>query len=142
MGDDPPATAMPPLGAAALRAVEPDRRTALLAAGDVAAVVGVLVAGMRRHGVDPLAEPGHAAAVVGPFVVGWLLAAPLVGAYAADLSRVGPAANGWLLAALVGLSLRATPAFPGGVTGPFGFVVSGFGLLAVGGWRLLAARLP
>jgi len=132
---------MPPLGAAALRAVEPDRRTALLAAGDVAAVVAVLVAGMRRHGVDPLAEPGHAAGVVGPFLAGWVLAAPLVGAYAAaHLRRVGPAVNGWLLAALVGLSLRATPALPGGVTGLFGFVISGFGLVAVGGWRLLASR--
>jgi len=133
---------MPPLGLAALRATEPGRRTALLAAGDVAAVVGVLTVGLLTHGGTPAADPGHAAGVVGPFLLGWAVMAPLAGAYAAGESGpVGPGVNGWLLAALVGLSLRATFAFPGGVTGLFGFVISGFGTLAVGGWRVLAARL-
>lgn len=128
------------MGIAALRETEPTRPTVLLAAGDLLAVVLVLSAGMLRHGVDPIRTPDHAAMVVGPFLLGWVVGAPLVGAYSrgavsSPRAVLATGTNAWLIAALVGLVLRATQWFPGGVTGLFGVVITGFGLLAVGGWR-------
>ena len=137
---------MAPMGAAAVRDVEPSRRTALLAAGDLLAIVLVMTGGLLRHGLDPTASPDHAAMVIGPFLLGWVVGAPLLGAYARPVVAAPRAAlttgtNAWLVAALIGLDLRATAWFPGGVTGLFGFVVTGFGLLAVLGWRVAYALL-
>ncbi|PSP79632.1 DUF3054 domain-containing protein [Halobacteriales archaeon QS_1_68_20] len=143
-GDGP--TAMVRMGIAALRETEPTRPTVLLGVGDVLAVVLVLAAGMLRHNVDPLQSPDHATMVIGPFLLGWIVGAPLVGAYSGGTltsprAVLATGTNAWFIAALVGLVLRATAWFPGGVTGLFGVVVTGFGLLAVGGWRILSGIL-
>lgn len=138
------AARMVPMGVSALVDTEPTGRTALLAAGDLSAIVLVMASGMLRHNVDPLAVPVHTAMVIGPFVLGWAVAAPLLGAYSqpavsSPRGLLATGANAWLIAALVGLDVRATFRFPGGVTGLFGFVVTGFGLLAVLGWRTVYA---
>lgn len=132
------------LGTAALRDSPRTRRTAALLVGDLLAIVAVLTAGLLRHGVDPVAMPGHAALVIGPFVVGWLVAAPLLGAYARPtLASAGPtvgvAVLAWGPAALVGVVARATPAVPGSTPPVFVAVVAGFGALGVGAWRTVVA---
>lgn len=131
-------------GLAALGDVEGTGRTLALGVGDVLVVVAVLTAGMLRHGVDPMTERTHAVAVIAPFLVGWLLAAPILGAYArttlsSTRATVWAGAVAWLVATLVGVSFRATPAFPGTVTGLFAFVMIGFGLLGIVAWRLAFA---
>ncbi|MFC7007586.1 DUF3054 domain-containing protein [Halalkalicoccus salilacus] len=70
--------------------------------------------GLRSHGVDPLASPAYTAETVAPFLLGWLVVAPLLGVYTArvresfaeTLLSVGLA---WIVAALAGIGLRATP---------------------------------
>lgn len=119
-------------------------RTLGVVAGDLAAIVLVLSAGMLRHGVNPLARPGHAAAVVAPFVLGWVLAAPAAGAYAREAredlrASVGTAAVAWVVAAPVGAALRATPPLPGRSPPTFVLVVAGVGLAALVAWRAALA---
>lgn len=120
--------------------VERTRRHAGLLAADLLVVALVMLAGMVRHHPDLFAVAGRVVLVVGPFAVGWLVAAPLAGAYR-DTGRrsvAEAAANGagaWTLAALVGAGLRALPFLPGDSPPSFVAVVVGTGALAVAAWR-------
>jgi hypothetical protein len=117
--------------------------TALLLVGDLAVIVLQLSAGLVSHGIDPLAEPAYTAETVAPFLIGWLLVAPILGVYTARVREsftetvlsVGVA---WIVAALVGLGLRATPWLPGGAPAVFVAVTVGVGLVALVAWRLIA----
>jgi hypothetical protein len=120
--------------------VERSRLHGLLFAGDVVVVVVLLSAGMVRHGENPLVLFERAVLVIGPYVLGWLLAAALLGAYTTVARRsVGDAAanaaGSWFVAALVGSGLRATPALPGGAPPTYVAVVVGTGFVALVGWR-------
>ena len=75
-----------------------------------------------REGGGPAPPRGLAqqTATIAPFILGWVVAAPLLGAYspgAAESSKaaVPLALRSWLLADVVALGLRATPLFHGGV---------------------------
>jgi hypothetical protein len=117
-----------------------DRRAATLLAGDTAALVLFAVLGRGSHGeATGLAALGETLRTAAPFVVGWLAAAPWLGA----LSRAQTAGLGsmlrataltWPLALLLGALLRA--ASIGRFSPPSFYVVTFIvGLLLLGGWR-------
>lgn len=118
--------------------------TAWLVVGDAVVIVGFLLLGALRHGVNPLAQPLRVAGTVAPFLLGWLVAAPLVGAYAPRARRsVGTAAAlgvvAWFPANLIGSALRATPYFHGNAPLAFVAVTFGVGAVFLGVWRAAVA---
>lgn len=119
---------------------EPSVVHASLLVGDVAVIVGLLSAGMLRHAENPIEMPERAVLVIGPFLLSWLVAAYLLGAYTAVArqSVVDAAVNAagtWLAAALLGAGLRATTSLPGGAPLSFVAVVVGTGALGLALWR-------
>lgn len=120
--------------------------TALLLVGDLAVIALQLSVGLVSHGIDPLAEPAYTAETVAPFLVGWLLVAPLLGIYTArvreSLSETALSVSiAWIVAALVGLGLRATPWLSGGAPAVFVAVTIGVGLAALLSWRLVVTAI-
>ncbi len=117
-----------------------DRRTALVAAGDLLVLAALLAVGVIQHGTDPLAEPLATAETMAPFLLAWLPVAALAGLYAADTigsprRTVRLTALAWLGAANVGLILRASPLFDGGAAWTFSAVITGLGLVVLVVWR-------
>lgn len=113
-------------------------------AGDLLAVLAFVLAGELRHGIDPVAQPLHVAGTAFPFYVGWAVAAPLVGAYAARTldsrrSAVGLGVGAWVGAVAVGQALRATPWFHGDAAPAFVLVSLVVGGVLLGGWRAIRA---
>jgi hypothetical protein len=120
--------------------------TALLAVGDLLVLVGFLVVGELRHGVNPVESPLVVADTVAPFLLGWVVAALAVGVYGPGATRtvktaVARAAGAWVLAAILGLSLRSTSLFHGDAPLSFAFVVTGIGVVSFSAWRGLVASL-
>lgn len=123
-----------------------DRDAWPMALGDVVLLVLVFASGTVRHnGLDVLwTEPLYTLATIAPFLVGWAVAAPLLGAYhprtRASLGwAVGAVVPAWLVADALALGLRATPWLHGGVSPVFALVtvVTGIGGLIV--WRIVYA---
>lgn len=117
-----------------------DRSVLALGAIDLALLAAIIVVGQLSHGVEPLAEPLVALETVVPFAVGWLAMAPLAGLYAPGVATslataVRVTTVAWVAAANVGLIMRASALFDGGASWPFPLVITGFGLLALVGWR-------
>lgn len=117
--------------------------TAWLALGDGLVIVAFLVVGELRHDVNPVAQPGHVAITIAPFLLGWLIAAPLVGAYSERARRSVPASVvfaivSWLVADLIGAALRATPVIPGNSPVTFVAVTFGVGGVSLAIWRAVA----
>jgi hypothetical protein len=126
--------------------IDPTPATVVLAVGDAAAIVAFAVAGAFSHGEAPVENPGIVVAISVPFLIGWAVVAAVAGLYERDAVadprtaavRTVPAV---LLGVGIGLALRATPWFRGGVAPTFvlvAVVVTGSLLL---GWRVLAAVL-
>lgn len=124
-----------------------DARVLALLLGDCTVIVAVLSLGIvRHHGVTGLLDVGGVLETVLPFLVGWLLAAPLVGAYGGGIDgrhrrSVGLAVAAWMGATVVGAGIRATAVVSGGATPVFVVVVAGTGGLGVALWRLVVAEL-
>jgi len=124
--------------------IDPTPVTVMLALGDAAAIVAFAVAGAFSHAEDPIGNPGVVAAISAPFLLGWVAVAAVAGLYEREaVASVRTAAIRTVPAAVlgigVGLALRATPWFRGGVAWTFVLVsVAVTGSLLVG-WRLLAA---
>ncbi|MEM4781322.1 MAG: DUF3054 domain-containing protein [Halalkalicoccus sp.] len=120
--------------------------TAVVLAGDLAIIVAQLSYGLVVHGTDPLAAPLYTAETVAPFVLGWLLVAPLLGVYTANVRRslvetVLAVGIAWIVAALIGVGLRATPWLVGGAPPTFVLVTVSTGLATLLPWRVLVAVL-
>lgn len=122
-----------------------DRETLPLAVGDVAVIVAFVYVGMVNHGTagfpPVVADLGPVALDAAPFLVGWVLVALPIGAYSPGAGESAKASiplavRSWIGAAVVGLGLRATPFFPGGVALVFAAVmlVGGSVALAVYRW--------
>jgi hypothetical protein len=125
-----------------------DGRAAPLAAGDVVVIALLFGAGTVHHNTFAFvaANPGYLAATIAPFLVGWVVAAPLLGAYAPGAAESAKAAvplglRSWVLADLVALGLRATPYVSGGVQLSFVAVSLGVGLVGLAIWRTLFFKL-
>ncbi|WP_049984794.1 DUF3054 domain-containing protein [Halobellus rufus] len=120
-----------------------DASAAPLVAVDALALSAVLTVGVINHnGVEYLstAPVGWLLTLV-PFLVGWAVAAPLVGAYSAGAAESAKAAiplavRAWVPGSIVGFALRASPLFSGGFQLSFGVVmfVTGGVALVVGRW--------
>lgn len=126
-----------------------DRETLPLAVGDVAVIVAFVYAGMVNHGTADfppvVAELGVVALDVAPFLIGWLLVSIPIGAYSPGAGESAKAAiplaiRSWIGAAVVGLGLRATPLFPGGVALTFAAVMLVGGAVALGVFRWVVFR--
>jgi hypothetical protein len=119
-----------------------------LAVGDLLALAAVLTIGVVNHnGVDYLsADPVGWLLTLVPFLVGWGLAGPLVGAYSAGAAESAKAAiplavRAWVPGAVIGLLLRWTPFFEGGVELVFAVIILLTGAVALGLWRWLFFKL-
>lgn len=113
-----------------------------LVVGDLLLIGAFLFAGVVNHGGAPLEQVGAFAGVAIPFYVGWLLAFPVAGVYAARTRRsprttVTRVVGAWVGAVLVGLALRATAFFPGGFAVTFMLVAIGVGLALLLPFHLL-----
>lgn len=117
-----------------------DRETLLVGLADVGLLAGLVLVGLLSHDVNPITEPLYALEATLPFLIGWLVIAPLGGVYGRDaLSSLRGAVRvttvTWIAAANVGLMLRASDLFTGGAVWPFSLVMTGFGLLVLVPWR-------
>lgn len=120
--------------------------TAGLAIGDLLMLLILLGMGSLRHNENPIEVPLLFADTVAPFLVGWIVASVIVGAYSARAQRsVRDAAlfggGTWIVASLIGAGLRATPLFHGNAPLMFVAVVTGIGLVLFVVWRGLAAAV-
>jgi len=119
-----------------------------LAVGDVVVLVLLLTVGVVQHnGVDYLStDPVGWLLTLVPFLIGWAIVAPLVGAYSAGAAESAKAAiplalRSWVPAALIGVGLRASPLFEGGAQLVFVLVVTLVGLVGLGVWRWLYFKI-
>lgn len=123
--------------------VDASRTTAGLALGDLAAIATFVVAGEISHGVSPIGQFPTVLDTFAPFLLGWLVVAPLAGVYARGIATrprtaLPLVAWTWVAAALAGQGLRATSLFHGGAALPFVIVSIGVGMSLLVGWRSLA----
>ncbi|WP_248896285.1 DUF3054 domain-containing protein [Haloplanus halobius] len=125
-----------------------DGRTAPLAVGDFLLIAVLFGAGTVHHnGVSYVAaNPGYLVGTLAPFFVGWIIAAPLLGAYAPGAAESAKAAvplalRSWLVADLIAMGIRATPFVRGNVALSFLAVSIGVGFVGLGLWRALFFKL-
>ncbi len=114
-----------------------------LAVGDLVAIIGVLTYGMIQHNT---LLPERALGVYAPFLLGWVVAAVLIGAYSAGAAESAKAAvplgiRAWVLAALIGFALRWTPVFPGDLDVIFVLITLVLPGVLIGGLRWLFFKL-
>lgn len=122
--------------------VEASRTVALLALGDLVALLVFAALGEYRHA-------GTVAATVQTalqFGVGWLVVAVPAGAYGPraleDLRRaVALGVGAWAAGAVVGALVRVATEPGAGLSPVFVLVTAGVGAVIFGGWRGLAARV-
>ncbi len=124
-----------------------DRGAVPLAVGDLVALIVLLTVGSLNHSTVDflLANPLHLLEVFAPFLIGWAIVSPLVGAYSAGAvetakSSVPLVIRSWIPAALVGLALREF-VFSGGAAPAFVVVMLVMGSVVLGGWRALYFKL-
>lgn len=89
------------------------RRTVLLVIGDALALLIFAALGRASHGEEAsLTALAQVAETAAPFIIGWFVAAPLVGAYRAQVTgalqpMLARTWLSWLIAWPIGLGLRA-----------------------------------
>lgn len=125
---------------AARSRVELSSRTAILALGDVLAILVFVAAGEYTHGFNPFVDVGRVAGTLAPFLIGWAIVATASGLYApasgTSIGRtVGKTFLAWILAVAIAQGLRATAVFHGSAALTFAIVsvVIGGALLCL--WR-------
>ena len=113
----------------------------MLALGDLSLIAVFVVVGEFSHGVSLFDQPGVVLDTAIPFYIGWVLVAPLAGAYGLRV-RESPrqaaliTGGAWTGAALVGQALRATALFHGGFAVPFVVVSIVVGVALLVPWRV------
>ena len=122
-----------------------DAGTWPIAVGDLLVLLLFLLAGTLWHGHTPAglrADPVIFVLVAGPFVLGWLVCAPLVGAYSpgggsAPNSSIPLAIRSWVPAAVVGFLIRYVALPDRGVAPVFAGVILVGGAVVLAVWRYL-----
>ena len=122
-----------------------DAGTWPIAVGDLLVLLVFLLAGTMRHGYTLAglrADPVVYVLAAGPFVLGWLVCAPLVGAYSpgggsAPNSSIPLAIRSWVPAALVGFLVRFVALPDRGVAPVFAAVILVGGAVVLAVWRYL-----
>lgn len=124
-----------------------DRAAAPLVVGDVVVLLAFLTLGTLRHTTVAFltANPTYILGVWAPFLIGWGVVSPIVGAYAAGAAETAKSSvplvvRSWIPAAAVGLALRAF-VFRGGAAPAFIIVMVISGIVSLGGWRALYFKL-
>jgi len=126
-----------------------DGRTTPMAVGDLLVIALVFSAGTVRHNglAYVVSNPGYLAATIAPFLIGWVVAAPFLGAYAPGAAESAKAAvplalRSWVLGDIVALAIREILQSGGGLP-PLSFVAVslGSGLLGLALWRTLFFKL-
>ena len=125
------------------RRIDLSVRTAVLAAGDIAAILLFVAVGEYMHGYNPLVDVGRVAGTLAPFLIGWLLVAGSAGLYASDAAAtlkraLGVTFLGWTVAVVVAQLLRSTGVFHGDAALAFALVSVGIGGAALCLWRAVA----
>lgn len=122
-----------------------------LAVGDVLVLAALITFGVTMHNGTAIltTDPGYVAMTVGVFLVGWLIFAPIIGAYSAGAAESAKAAvplaiRSWVPADIVGVGLWYF--LPGRGTDPQGLVVFALvtiliGSVGLGVWRWLWFKL-
>jgi hypothetical protein len=125
-----------------------DAGTWPIAVGDLVALMAFLLVGTLQHSsVEQLsADPAIYLLAAGPFVLGWVLCAPLVGAYSpgggsAPNSSIPLAIRSWIPAAIVGLLIRQFALPDRGVEAVFAVIMIVGGALVLSIWRFLYFKL-
>lgn len=121
----------------------PGRRTVGLLVGDLTVLALFIAIGLYEHNILVWEYPQYAVMTALPFVIAWLLVAPVLGAYATNTvvsirQTVGVLVVVWTLASLLGGAIRATDVFHGGAQPIFLVVNLGLGLLMLLPWRVVA----
>lgn len=124
--------------------IDRSRTSTLLAVGDLALITLFVIIGELQHN-NSLSNPTWVLNTLVPFFIGWLIAAPLVGAYSRTARRSVKQAvlltvGSWFPAALIGQLLRAT-VFGGNLALAFVNVSLLVGTALLVPWRVLALRL-
>jgi hypothetical protein len=125
-----------------------DSSTWPIAVGDLIALLAFLLAGTIQHSTvaELQADPAIYLFAAGPFILGWIVCAPLVGAYSpgggsALNSSIPLAIRSWIPAAIVGLLVRVL-AIPGRGAEPiFAIIILVGGSIALSVWRFLYFKL-
>ena len=125
------------------RRIDLSSTTAVLAAGDLGAILLFIVLGSFSHPYGPFDVP-HIAGAFAPFLVGWLTVGSAAGLYASDAPGTPGRATGvtllsWVGAVVVAQALRATSVFPGNAALTFAVVSVLVGGLLLCLWRGVAA---
>lgn len=128
-----------------------DASTWPIAVGDLVVLLAFLLVGTARHStLGPIellqAEPLVFVNAAAPFIAGWLIAAPLVGAYSpgggsAPNSSIPLAIRSWVPAVVIGLLIRVTPLIDGGFDPVFALVLLVGGAVVLSLWRFLYFQL-
>lgn len=126
--------------------IEVDRRVLRrYAVGDLVVIALFVAIGEFSHGANPLLVVDAYVQTVVTFVVGWIVAAPVVGAYRSDTltdprRAIVVPVLAWAVADAIGQGLRATAFFEGDAEVTFFLVVFFVGGAMLGAWRYLAFR--
>lgn len=119
-------------------------RTGLLVAGDALSFVAFAAAGGSSHG--EAMDVGHTLVIAAPFFAGWVVAAPLLGAYREELldsprRMASRTARAWVIAWPISLVLRWATAPDHSVPVSFAIIILLVNLVFLTGWRTLTAWL-
>lgn len=114
---------------------------ALTLLGDVLVVLVFVAVGISNHGGTPLESPMYTLERLAPFLLAWLVVAPLAGIYHREtltsFRRTVPLVLlTWVVAALGGSALRGTSMVPGDAPLTFVLVTLSFGTLMIFAWRI------
>jgi hypothetical protein len=121
-----------------------DASTWPIAVGDVVVLLLFLLSGTLRHWTPEQlqADPFIYAFAAGPFVLGWVVCAPLVGAYSpgggsAPNSSIPLAIRSWVPAAVIGLAVRILVVPGRGAAPVFAAIMLVGGSVVLAVWRYL-----
>lgn len=114
--------------------------------GDLLVVFVFVAMGITNHGGAPLADPVYTLGRLAPFLLAWLVVAPLAGVYhretLTDYRRTAVlVVLAWVVAAFGGSALRGSALFPGGAPVAFVLVTLSFGTALILSWRLVGVWL-
>lgn len=121
-----------------------DASTWPIAVGDLVVLLAFLFAGtLQHHSLEAIqADPTIYLFAAGPFVLGWLVCAPLIGAYSpgggsAPNSSIPLAIRSWIPAAVVGLIVRVVAVPNRGADPIFAAVIIVGGAVVLVVWRFV-----
>ena len=123
-----------------------DRGAIPLLIGDIVVILSILTAGAYQHTPDLVSDVTFMSGLFAPFLIGWGLAAPVIGAYSPGATETSKAAiplalRSWIPAAVIAFLLRYAGVFRGGVAPAFAAVIIVLGMIGLGVWRALYFRV-